>query len=85
MDSEQEQPPGESSVASGSEASEAPSNGDASDAGGSQQLSNAQVIACATVGATTGNASASELAALRGLKPDLVAALEQPVGCQVAR
>ena len=48
--------------------------------GSSPQLSSAQIIACATAGATTGNASISELIAFRGSRSDLVTALENRGG-----
>ena len=71
-DNEHEQAPREEEVVSVS-GSEAPSD----------EIASAQLIAGATVGATTGNASGSELAALRGKRDDLVATLEARGGHSV--
>ena len=44
--------------------------------GAEPRLSDVQIIACAVIGATTGNATEGELEALYGTRPGLAAALE---------
>ena len=44
--------------------------------GAAQALTDEQIIACAVIGAKTGNATIAEMAALRGKRPDLVNTLE---------
>ena len=46
-------------------------------------LTDEQIIACAVIGADTGNATAEELMALRGNRPELAAALEARGGKSV--